>query len=79
MYALDNIVAKYAGKTKPKEKKRQTQSYRVWQWILRLDAKKAQFIKGNTDKLDFIKIKNISSAKDPVESTRRQASGPSPR
>ena len=40
MYALDNIVAKYAGKTKPKEKKRQTQSYRVWQWILRLDAKK---------------------------------------
>ena len=39
-----------------------------------LDMKpKARFIKGKLDKLDFIKIKNFCSVKDPVKTMKTQA------
>lgn len=40
--------------------------------IPRYDTK-AQFIKEKLDKLDLIKIKNLSSAKNPVKRIKRQA------
>lgn len=55
-----------------RENRKKSLGCRARKRVLKLDLT-SQFIKEKNDKLDFIKIKNLCSEKNPVKRVRRQA------